>query len=104
MAPEVFYGNPYTTAVDVWTLGVCLYEMLTFKRPFKYEDLMRDRIDLDNLQIPKYINKFFEMMIRKTMAIDFKKRLTIDEVINLLTEYEKTHPEVQNKIKDISML
>ena len=35
MAPEIFCGEKYNEAVDIWALGVCLYEMLTLKRPFK---------------------------------------------------------------------
>ncbi|CAN5311617.1 hypothetical protein BH11PLA2_BH11PLA2_27070 [soil metagenome] len=35
MAPEALRGEPVTTGVDVWALGVILYELLTSTRPFR---------------------------------------------------------------------
>lgn len=35
MAPEIFDGDPYTTAVDIWAAGVVLFTMMTGQMPFK---------------------------------------------------------------------
>ncbi|KAI9251601.1 kinase-like domain-containing protein [Sporodiniella umbellata] len=35
MAPEILSGQPYTTSVDWWSLGIVLYELLFGKRPFE---------------------------------------------------------------------
>ncbi len=35
MAPEQWLGEPLTAAVDIWALGVILYEMLMGHRPFE---------------------------------------------------------------------
>lgn len=37
MAPEVFYGSRYTCKVDVWSLGILLYYLATFKFPYVIE-------------------------------------------------------------------
>eukprot|EP00760_Papus_ankaliazontas_P022060 PhM_4_TR18791/c0_g1_i3/m.77433/K08857/NEK1_4_5; NIMA (never in mitosis gene a)-related kinase 1/4/5 len=34
MAPEVVLRDKYDTSVDMWSLGVCLFEWLTLRRPF----------------------------------------------------------------------
>lgn len=35
IAPEVIKGNGHTSAVDWWTLGILIYEMLFGTTPFK---------------------------------------------------------------------
>ena len=36
MAPEVFYSKKgYCLMVDVWSLGCCLYEMVTGNPPYR---------------------------------------------------------------------
>lgn len=34
MAPEIFKGNIHTFAVDIWSLGILLYEFLEGVTPF----------------------------------------------------------------------
>jgi NIMA (never in mitosis gene a)-related kinase len=34
MSPELVQGNKYSFGSDVWSLGIIIYEMMTFKRPF----------------------------------------------------------------------
>ena len=34
MAPETLKSNQYSTKVDIWALGVVLYELLTNEHPF----------------------------------------------------------------------
>lgn len=35
MAPEVISGEYYNVSVDIWSLGVSIYELLTLKKPFE---------------------------------------------------------------------
>lgn len=39
MSPEVAYQKNHTTSVDIWCLGILLYEMLHGKSPFKASNL-----------------------------------------------------------------
>ena len=34
MAPEIMFGENYSKNVDIWSLGITLYELLTLERPF----------------------------------------------------------------------
>jgi serine/threonine protein kinase len=39
IAPEVIKGNGHTSAVDWWTLGILIYEMIVSKLSYRFGDL-----------------------------------------------------------------
>ena len=61
MAPEVFFGKKYSKSVDIWTLGVCLFEMLTFEKPFDYKDFLIKKQFV--FKIPEYVNEFYAELL-----------------------------------------
>lgn len=61
MAPEVFIGGKgYTKLVDLWSLGVCLYEFVVGNLPFgdAEEDpyLIYNSIANTNIEFPKFVS------------------------------------------------
>lgn len=80
IAPEVIRGNGHTSAVDWWTLGILLYEMLFGITPFKGQNrnatfakiLKSEVVFLDGGQP---ISSACKSLIRKLLIKDEKKRL-----------------------------
>lgn len=89
MAPEIGSGN-YSRGVDIYALGVMLYEMLCGKVPFEgssmAEVLMKhltSQPELDNLPQP------FARVIRKALEKDPKDRYqTVEEMVEELLSGE----------------
>ena len=44
-APEIFSGGGYNVGIDVWAVGIVLYQCLTGKLPF-YKNSIMDSIEL----------------------------------------------------------
>lgn len=79
IAPEVIWGKGHTSAVDWWTLGIFIYEMLFGITPFKgstrnqtFSNILKNEI-----QFPDYnqISSNCKSLIRKLLIKDEAKRL-----------------------------
>ncbi|KXN66960.1 Pkinase-domain-containing protein [Conidiobolus coronatus NRRL 28638] len=77
LAPELLYGQGYTKAVDWWTLGVLLYEMLTGLPPFYSENTneMYRRILEDELVFPDDMSVRARSLLRGLLNRDPSQRL-----------------------------
>lgn len=73
IAPEVIKGNGHTSAVDWWTLGILIYEMLYGTTPFKgknrnatFANILRDEVPFPehpgSQSISKYVFFFFVLI------------------------------------------
>lgn len=99
MAPEIGSGN-YSRGVDIYALGVMLYEMLCGKVPFEgssmAEVLMKhltSQPELDNLPQP------FARVIRKALEKDPKDRYqTVEEMVDEMLAGE----EIQKSLAGFS--
>ncbi len=77
LAPELLLGQGYTKAVDWWTLGVLLYEMLTGLPPFYDENVqeMYRKILEDPLRFPDDVDKEARHLLTGLLTRDPTKRL-----------------------------
>lgn len=86
-SPELLNGDPYTQAVDIWSLGVAMYVLLSGDFPFDHEDedeLIELIIEGDvQMNGPKWssISPQAKDLIRGLLELDPKKRLTAIEAI-----------------------
>jgi serine/threonine protein kinase len=69
-APEIFQGIKYNEKVDIWAIGVMLYQFLFGRLPF-CQDTIIDTIDM----ITSEEIDFDELPNVSALAIDFLRRV-----------------------------
>jgi len=77
LAPEVLKGQGHGTAVDWWSLGTLLYEMLTGLPPFYAQNVnvMYTKILSGELKFPAYISDNAKSLLEGLLTRDPEKRL-----------------------------
>ncbi|GAB9467481.1 Agc protein kinase [Globisporangium polare] len=77
LAPEVFVNKEYGTAVDWWSFGVVVYEMLTGLPPWYSQNphVMRKHILKKPLVFPSYVSEEARDLLRKLLHRDPLRRL-----------------------------
>ena len=110
MAPEILNKKPYTSSVDMWSLGLILYQMVTNKLPF---DHCKTTIELLN-ELKKYKSASIQIpeiyktcpddlrdLISKLLTFDPKNRLTLQMYMQhpyIIKEFDNNNnQEQQNK-------
>jgi len=83
LAPEIIRGDDYTKAIDWWSVGTLIYEMLTGLPPFYTEDEenMYHKIMTADLVIPSFFSPEVADIIRQFLQRDAKLRLQDPEQI-----------------------
>ncbi|KAL2123399.1 hypothetical protein VTJ04DRAFT_3854 [Mycothermus thermophilus] len=73
--------NWYDEKVDLWSLGVLIYEFLVGEAPFEDTPIMtHKRIARADMTIPEWVSKEARDLIQKLLVLDPQKRLPLDEV------------------------
>jgi serine/threonine protein kinase len=92
MAPEVIALTGHSTAVDYWSLGVLVYEMLVGYPPFTDEDTMTTFAKIrepEKIVYPEGLSPESVHFIRSLLVVDPSRRLGN---IHRETEDIKNHP------------
>ncbi|VDN12942.1 unnamed protein product [Dibothriocephalus latus] len=79
-APELFLGRKYTgPEVDVWSLGVILYTIVSGYLPFDAQNLreLRERVLRGKYRIPFYMSTDCEMLLKKMLVLNPEKRCSL---------------------------
>lgn len=77
LAPEILQRKSHNHTVDIYGLGVLVYDMLTGMPPFYHTDrqTLFFKIRHDRLRVPSFVSQSAVSFIQQTMERDPKKRL-----------------------------
>lgn len=87
MAPEILQDVPYDYAVDFWSLGCVMFDMLTGSPPFTGNNNKKiyDKIVANKLKIPFYLSQEAKDLLLRLLKKNPQKRLANIEAL-------KKHP------------
>ena len=95
LAPEIINNQPYDSKIDIWALGVLLYELMTFKMPFNATSLPLLSIKINKgVYSPPSSSYSSEIkdLLKKCLTLDPEKRPSIDDILKL--------PLIKERIKN----
>ncbi|KAM9777286.1 MAP/microtubule affinity-regulating kinase 3a [Neosynchiropus ocellatus] len=105
-APELFQGKKYDgPEVDVWSLGVILYTLVSGSLPFDGQNLkeLRERVLRGKYRIPFYMSTDCENLLKRFLVLNPSKRGTLEQImkdrwINAGFEEDELKPYVEPEL------
>jgi len=81
--PEILDGNKYSKQVDLWSMGVLFFEMLTGEPPFSEEEKSKKfaQIKTGYYEIPGDVPYGARNIIRRLLRVQKEIRLKIEDIL-----------------------
>ena len=111
LAPEVIRGEPYNEKIDIWAIGILIYECTSplGKTPFNKIDFLQRSEDNKEYIIKndkdlkiKYDNNFDPLaknLIEKILKMNPEERLSIDKILKHIF-FKNINLEIKNELFD----
>ncbi|KFZ03453.1 hypothetical protein V502_10934 [Pseudogymnoascus sp. VKM F-4520 (FW-2644)] len=81
LAPEIVNHYTYNAAVDLWSLGVLMYEFLVGEAPFEDTPVLTyKRIVRCEMSVPDFVSPEAKDLINSLLVVNPEKRMPLDEV------------------------
>jgi aurora kinase len=97
LAPEIILDKGHDETVDLWCIGVLLFELATATVPFAGEnfDQLKENILKVKINWPKDINTDAKNLIMKILKYEPKQRLPLEEMIKhpFITKFHPDAPK-----------
>uniref|UniRef100_A0A8C2WXY1 non-specific serine/threonine protein kinase n=1 Tax=Cyclopterus lumpus TaxID=8103 RepID=A0A8C2WXY1_CYCLU len=113
-APELFQGKKYDgPEVDVWSLGVILYTLVSGSLPFDGQNLkeLRERVLRGKYRIPFYMSTDCENLLKKLLVLNPGKRGSLQQIMKdrwMNVGYDekelKTYNEPEQDFNDVKRI
>ena len=86
LAPELIDNKPYSFSVDIWAIGVIIYELLVGETPFYSKTISGTykRIQTVDLKLPEFLSDNAKDLIKKILVLYPEYRLSLQDML--------THP------------
>ncbi|KFY58693.1 hypothetical protein V496_06006 [Pseudogymnoascus sp. VKM F-4515 (FW-2607)] len=81
LAPEIVNHYTYNTAVDLWSLGVLMYELLVGEAPFEDTPVLTyKRIVRCEMTVPSFVSPGAKDLINSLLVVNPEKRMPLEDV------------------------
>ena len=99
LAPEVWKRCAYDQKCDMWSLGVLLYEMMTFSFPFngRNTDELARRVCTGCYNIPTKYSLELTSILRRLLMVNPRQRPSAQDLMNM--ESVKSHMHLLNQFQ-----
>ena len=108
MAPEIVCGEEkgYDAAVDCWSTGIVLFEMLTGLPPFlaRSTEERKSMLEEGSILYPSYVNPDARSLISQVLRRNSSERLTMTEIAEhqWVRENSSRYERVSSSLRSVS--
>ncbi|KAM3146232.1 hypothetical protein pb186bvf_001577 [Paramecium bursaria] len=101
MAPEIVMDTMYDYRIDIWSVGILLYELLHKNAPFRGKDYneIANNIKICQPKVKSYVSKDAQCLILKILQLEPSNRPTFQQIFQ--SSFVKRHNQLINMIEQL---